>query len=541
MIAGAGDGQIGVREIATGKVRRLTEPAPGPAEPYWVDGTFSPDGRQIAYLWFSDANANDDDGTLRIVGTAEGTPAAPRTLYANPEVESIAPQDWSPDGVWIAVQVKRKDKSAQIGLVNAKDGSLRVLKTIEWIGSSTLSFSPDSRFLAYDRPSGDGEIDRDIFVIAVDGTRESPATYPGDDRVVGWTPNGSRLLISSDRGGTVGLWAVPFRSGTLQPAAEYLTEFGNARSLGLTDAGVLYSAVLRAGADISIASFDLSAGQLAGPPVRPIRQFAGLNMTATWSPDGKYLAYLSKRDPLVPSPMTIVIHSVESGQTVRELQPKLAYLGTLRWGGPGGRTFIARGADLKGRPGIFRIDAATGDASLAAPEGTCSGVPFWSADGSSFFCFDFGNRRILQMDALSGEIRRRFENAGQGLGASPDGRYVLAGIGPTFTLLTLSNDDRRELFRFTDDTRVANWFSVAWTPDNRSAAYTGTFRGRRGLWLVPIDGGEPQQVKVNVDIEAMSQLQFNPVTAQMAFGPSPRPGYDVRRMENFLPTPASGR
>ena len=44
----------------------------------------------------------------------------------------------------------------------------------------------------------------------------------------------------------ISLWRV------LQSAAEYLTEFGNARSLGLTDAGVLYSAVLRAGADISV-------------------------------------------------------------------------------------------------------------------------------------------------------------------------------------------------------------------------------------------------------------------------------------------------
>ena len=97
--------------------------------------------------------------------------------------------------------------------------------------------------------------------------------------------------------------------------------------------------------DISIASFDPSAGQLTGSPVRPIRQFAGLNMTATWSPDGEFIhLYLSKRDPLVPSPMTIVIHSLESGKTVHKLRPKLGLLGTLRWGGPAGRTFIARGA-----------------------------------------------------------------------------------------------------------------------------------------------------------------------------------------------------
>ena len=148
------------------------------------------------------------------------------------------------------------------------------------------------------------------------------------------------------------------------------------------------------------------------------------------------------------------------------------------------------------------------------------------------------------MDATSGELRRSFKNAdGQGWGASPDGRYVLAGIGPAFTLLSLTSDDRRELLRFTEDTRVANFFSVAWTPDSQGVVYVGTFRGKRGAWLVPLDGREPHQLNIDVDIPgpAIMQWQFNPVTAQAAFGPSPRNTYDVQKMENFLPTPASGR
>ncbi len=133
----------------------------------------------------------------------------------------IAPQDWSADGTWIAVQVKRRDKTAQVGVVNSKDGSLRVLKSIEWIGSSTLSFSPDSRFLAYDRPSGEDEIDRDVFVIAVDGTRSLQQPIQVTIAWLGGRRMGRVSFISSDRGGTVGLWALPFRGGALQ-SAEYL-------------------------------------------------------------------------------------------------------------------------------------------------------------------------------------------------------------------------------------------------------------------------------------------------------------------------------
>jgi Tol biopolymer transport system component len=528
------EGQLALREVATGRIRRLTEPAPGPAEPYWSEATFSPDGRQIAYLWFSDANANDDDGVLRVVNTGEGR-HEPRTLYSNPDVTSITPQDWSPDGAWIAVQVRRADRSAQIGVVDVATGALRVLRTVDWIGSSFLSFSPDSRYLAYDRPFADGEVERDVFVMAIDGSRESSSANPGDDRVVGWSRDGARLLLSSDRGGTIGLWAAPFHDGTLRGAPEYLSDFGNARPLGLTDDGALYAAVLQSAAGISVVPFDVASGKVSGPITRPVRRFSGLNTSPAWSPDGRYLAYLSKRDPLVPSPMTVVIHAADTGEVVRELRPKAAYLGTLRWGGPGGQWFIARGADIKGRAGILRIDARTGDTALAAPESVCTGVPFWSADGATFFCHDFSQRRGVEMDALSGEVRRQFKQpTGQPWGASPDGRFVMAYLDGALVSIALATEEHKEIIRFSAESRVTNGFSLSWSPDSRAIVYSGTFRGRSGMWYVPIDGGEPHQIALEGADHDTSQWQFNPITGQVAFGPSPRPTYEVRKIENFL-------
>ena len=54
------------------------------------------------------------------------------------------------------------------------------------------------------RPPGNRAADqRDVFIMAVDGSREIPAVvHMADDLVVGWSPDGRYLLFSSDRTGS---------------------------------------------------------------------------------------------------------------------------------------------------------------------------------------------------------------------------------------------------------------------------------------------------------------------------------------------------
>lgn len=59
-----------------------------------------------------------------------------------------------------------------------------------------MAFSPDGRYLAYDLAAGEKTSQWDIYVLAVDGSREVPAeVHPADDTLPGWTPDGSRLLF----------------------------------------------------------------------------------------------------------------------------------------------------------------------------------------------------------------------------------------------------------------------------------------------------------------------------------------------------------
>jgi hypothetical protein len=49
----------------------------------------------------------------------------------------VSPWDWSPDGKWISLEIeKRREGFAQLALASVADGSVRVLKTLDWRGSA---------------------------------------------------------------------------------------------------------------------------------------------------------------------------------------------------------------------------------------------------------------------------------------------------------------------------------------------------------------------------------------------------------------------
>ena len=151
---------------------------------------------------------------LRLTGL-QTADTQPRTILDNEDIEYIAPSDWTPDGESVLLRVFRKDRSAQIGLVSVKERSLRVLKTTDWGSALGLFLSPDGRYIGMDLTLDDSKRnERDVFVLAVDGSREIPVVvHPGRDIMMGWSPDGRHLLFSSDRSGAPGLWSVAISDG----------------------------------------------------------------------------------------------------------------------------------------------------------------------------------------------------------------------------------------------------------------------------------------------------------------------------------------
>src|SRR5204862_99268 len=77
--------------------------------------------------WWDETKGRHD---LRLASLAGN--AAPSRLYDNPDVTWLMPFDWSPDGKSVAVEIARIDHTNQLGLISVPDGSLKVLKSIEW-------------------------------------------------------------------------------------------------------------------------------------------------------------------------------------------------------------------------------------------------------------------------------------------------------------------------------------------------------------------------------------------------------------------------
>ncbi len=522
---------LAVRDLVSGTDRRLTSNPPRSLE-YAQESVFSPDARQVAYSWFN----KDFRYELRVVEASGNTLASPHTLYSNEDINWIGAYDWSPDGKWIAVQIQRKDRTAQIGLVSPTSGSLRVLKSVEWRGSTKMFFSPDGRYLAFDLPSSEAFDQRDVFVLAVDGSREIPAVLePANDTVMGWTPDGKHLLFGSDRAGSNSLWAVSFRDGNIQPGPRLIkTEIGNPAAIGVTPSGSLYFGMRTGGNDILVAPIDFSSDKTTAPQTPAVPQFVGDNRNPDCSPDGRFLAYNSFRRGAGGHFNVLVIRSLETGQS-RELRPKLLRFSFLSWA-PDARSFVVQGTDFKGRQGIYGLDAQNGNVEYV----TEGGFPQWSADGKKIYFLRNVQREqiILERDVTSGEERELLRGEERWLRVSPDGRNVVGHSLNQTVLLTvpLAGGTPRELLRVKESERISN-LDVAWTPDGRSDVFRKILPNNSReseLWLAPLSGGQPRRIELGVADVGMPAIHPNgKQIAVMIHNPSHE---ELWVMENFLTT-----
>lgn len=367
-------GDLALLETATAKLRRLTLKPPGAAKEFAYFSVPSRDGRQVAYAWFNDEGFYD----LRVVETKAG--AAPRMLYRNAEAGFVQPASWTPDGSFILTLFFRKDNISQIALVNAANGTVRVLKSLNWVYPKKMDISPDGRWIAYDAFGGDRPGPRDIFLLALDGSRAATVVdHPAEDVFPVWSPDGKEILFASDRAGTMDAWAVRVDNG--RPGGEpRLVKKGLHQFLpmGVTRAGALVYGARTGATEVAIASGE-------GVPEVLATRTPGRNQSPAWSRDGRQLAYLSRRgaENFGLAARVIVLRDLETG-VERDLPARLAHIESLRWS-PDGEWLLAAGSDGKGRSGLFRVRVRDG---LVKPERVVEtadyhGVPGdWNPDGS---------------------------------------------------------------------------------------------------------------------------------------------------------------
>jgi len=533
-------GDLALYDVATGNKRRLTNKGSwAESSEHALFSQISPDGKAIAYAWYNTDNFYE----MRTISTDSGNA---RVVFRNEEAEYIEPMQWSQDGREILAASTRKDGSSQILFVSVRNGAVRVLKTLGRGYPVNVSLSPDGRQIVYDLPVDEKDSNRDIFLLAADGSRENALiNHPAADFSPMWTPDGENIIFCSDRTGSTGLWAIRVKDGKAQGSPQLIKpDMGRVVPMGFTNNGTLYYGLPVGMNDIYVAKLNAATGQIVDPPKPVSQRFVGANVVPDWSGDGKYLAYISQRDPLGFGTCTLVFHAMDTKEE-REVPFTIKYPKSLHWS-PDGLSLLAVGQGQKNRFGVYRIDAQNGSTTpiVMSESGRSISEPSWLPDGKRIIlAVEDGNTKAMQImirDVSTGreqELHRSNLPARVGsLVLSRDGRQVAFSANDPATksliIKAVSTTDGalRELIRTEPPAMVV---PLAWINDDRTLLYgKWTYRSPMDVWMVSTDGGEPQKTQLSMD--GIRNLRIHPDGERIAFTAG-QYKFEVWVMENFLP------
>jgi Tol biopolymer transport system component len=537
-------GNLAVMDI-WGKERRLTDDASWEKGDFADSAIISPDGGKVAYGWWHKGSTAYDLKVVSIDGSGQ------RILYSKSDIIGnagyLSPLDWTPDGQRI-LGFLRKEGGGTIGFISIADGSYRGIKDIgkQNMGRLvTARLSPDGRWIAYDYLQNGKS---DVFIMTADGSREiALEEHPADDFIMDWTPQNS-ILMASDRSGSWDAWLVSVKDGKAEGDPTLVKrDFGQPYGatgispLGFSRDGAFYYVTRSWMEEVYVATVDPEKRELIVPPKKPAQSFEGANCYPDWSPDGKYLAFTSRRGPMSSALCLISFDTAEQ----RDIVPsKTGRLIRLNWH-PDGKSVVVVGGG-----GIQRVDIESGHASPVVTEGDGFHSPRCTPDGKYvYYGGDYSvkdkDSRIMRVNLETKEKTEIYRSAQQiiRLDISPDGRSLafLEFADRALKVMSIDGGQPRVVHKFD---KSKGWGrSVAWSPDGKYLFYAKTPEeedktGQIELWRIPSAGGEP--VRLPLTAKGMENLRIHPDGRRIAFNTSEMKN-ETWVMENFLPKAAGNK
>jgi Tol biopolymer transport system component len=397
---------IYIKLVDTGTPLRLTfDPAPD------FDPDWSPDGRHIAF------RRSSAQGSGIYLIAALGGPER-RLVDAAPSQSGTGRSlSWSPDGKSLAI-VDATSHQGRIFLLSLDSGERRPL-TLPPAGSrgdSSPAFAPDGKSLAFVRTGLGGT--NDLYTVAVAGGEPKRLTFDNTfiDGVT-WTPSGSELVFASERGGSIpNLWRLRATGG--EP--ERLEEVGpNAVSPSISPVGnrLVYTQLLL---DTNIWRMELPAsGNGAGRP-RLLISSTFQDDSPQYSADGNRIAFSSRRS----GSCEIWVCDREGRNPVQLTWFGGPFPGSPRWSPDGNE--IAFDVRIQGNADIYVTRVDGGKPRRLTSDETQEITPSWSGDGQWLYFASnrSGTLQIWKMPASGGPPVQITKQGGYESAESKDGRFL---------------------------------------------------------------------------------------------------------------------
>jgi Tol biopolymer transport system component len=531
-----------IRDFDTGRTASLSLRTDPTSDAYMEWPVLSPDRKSVAYAW---AGPETNWGyQVRVSALQPGAKPKPLgSVYPYVYVRA-----WARDGKSVLVDLLGAG-TAQIAWISIVDGTVRPLRTGGWESFGLPALSPDGTFIAYDRLIEPGRPEREIRIIASDGTSDSVVVRaPGINASPVWSRDGTRLVFKSNRSGTFGIWSIPVRHGQSDgPTTLLKADVGDGELIGFTAAGSLLFEQRTGTRDLYAMDLDPQQGTVRGTRTRLVDTFVGSNLNPSASPDGKSLAYVSQRTQgLTVNGGQLVIRSLETGEE-RVMPTIFRGAGKPLWL-PDGHGLIVLARNHQNHTTIYRVDLTSSeivtllDTGQPAPQ-----LAALSPDGRTVY---FGTKgqgeplrnHVVVFDLASGR-RTDVSHAGTswGMAASPDGRSIAFVATETITppfradLYVADADGVNVRTVLTANTPGDFPADLAWSSDSRFIYFLR--RGKGSLWRVAATGGSPTLVG-ELSPDVVGTIDISPDGRRVIYGAGGPPTIEVWALENLRPQSA---
>lgn len=403
--AGERNGHIYVKQIGSEDPSRLTSGDSEELSPSW-----SPDGHSIAFVRHSSSRS-----TITIIPAIGGSENEVYTLPTN-AVSEYGGLTWTKDGENLIFPQKASyDSPSVLVELNLKNRSPRAITNPphDWDGDWGPEVSPDGNSVAFVR--GPESATTDVYVMTLpNGT---PHRLTGDNQLIvglAWTYNGSSILFSSNRSGSMCLWRVSAKGGSAQREPSG-SDGAEAPAVARQGARLAYS---RGEATWSIAAIDL--GNKEASAETEILTSSQQDAAPHVSPSGDRLAFQSWRS----GSQEIWSSGIDGNNPVQLTNSGLS-AGSPSWS-PDGKS-IAFDARSDSFSHIFAISAFGGAPRQLTKGNYNDVVPSWSSDGRWIY---FGSRRsgalqIWRMPADASGAAQQLTTSGAIVGIpDEEGRWL---------------------------------------------------------------------------------------------------------------------